>query len=292
MKKLLKSIILAFLLIPIQGCEQTENQFIKINEVSAWCIIGFDSLDRTPEERMDLLNEMGLKKYGFNRGKAEYGKLKHEFKLAKENDIEITSVFLWLNANKDSIGQLSESNEELLGYLEDTEQKPAIWVSFNNNFFENLDAESALEVAVNMIKYTKSRADELGCKLALYNHTGWFGNPLNQINIIKKINKEDISIVYNFHHSHDGVDEFIENVKIIKPYLSYVNLNGVKKGGPKILDLGKGDYEYEMINALRKEGYDGPWGILGHIKTEDVKVVLERNLEGLELLNKKFNENN
>lgn len=238
-----------------------------------------------------MLKEMGIKKYGYNRGKGEYDQMKKEFKLAKESDIEITSVFVWLNANRDSIGQLSKANKELLGHLKDVDQKPPIWVSFSNNYFKNLDDEKSLKVAVDMIKYIKSKADDLGCKLALYNHTGWFGKPQNQINIIKEVGQKDISIVYNFHHAHDDVNQFKENVKIIKPYLSYVNLNGVKKGGPKILDIGKGDYEYEMIKDLKEEGYDGPWGILGHIKTEDVKVVLERNIEGLKSLNIQFDKN-
>ncbi|MDO9634058.1 MAG: hypothetical protein Q7J05_03315 [Paludibacter sp.] len=58
----------------------------------------------------------------------------------------------------------------------------------------------------------------------------------------------------------------------------------MKQEGPKILPIGKGDYESEMINLLMKEGFDGPWGILGHIESEDVKKVLERNIEGLDSL--------
>ena len=176
----------------------------------------------------------------------------------------------------------------MLTQLKEVDQKPAIWVSFSNNYFENIDDQKSIQVAVDMIKYIKSRTDDLGCQLALYNHTGWFAKPQNQINIIKEIGLEDISMVYNFHHAQGDVDEFSESVKMIKPYLSYVNLNGVKKEGPKIVDIGKGDHEYEMINKLIKEGYDGPWGILGHIKTEDVKVVLERNIEGLKSLNTRF----
>ena len=38
-----------------------------------------------------------------------------------------------------------------------------------------------------------------------------------------------------------------------------------------------------MINTLLDEGYNGPLSILGHIKTEDVKKVLQRNIDGLSL---------
>ncbi|NNK71391.1 MAG: hypothetical protein HKO96_12995 [Flavobacteriaceae bacterium] len=59
----------------------------------------------------------------------------------------------------------------------------------------------------------------------------------------------------------------------------------MRKEGPEILTIGQGDQEAQMIKLLLDEGYNGPWSILGHIKTEDVKVVLDRNLNGLKSLN-------
>ena len=139
-----------------------------------------------------------------------------------------------------------------------------------------------------MIKFIKLKADELDCELALYNHHGWFGNPHHQVEILEQLDDASISLVYNFHHAQDYVDEFPDIAKKIAPHLSYVNLNGVKKHGPQILDIGEGDHEYEMILKLKEEGFDGPWGILGHIKDEDVKQVLDRNIKGIELLNSKY----
>jgi hypothetical protein len=43
-----------------------------------------------------------------------------------------------------------------------------------------------------------------------------------------------------------------------------------------------------MIKQLLDQGFNGPWGILGHIKTEDVQKVLERNIDGLNLMNSKI----
>ncbi len=71
--------------------------------------------------------------------------------------------------------------------------------------------------------------------------------------------------------------------------MSYVNINGIRKEGPQILTIGEGDFENEMINVLRDEGFDGPWGILGHIKSEDVQKVLERNMNGLKSLRPRTN---
>ncbi|MFK7757408.1 MAG: sugar phosphate isomerase/epimerase family protein [Flavobacteriales bacterium] len=267
------------------SCSNKVEELIDISEVSPWCILGFDSLDRTPEQRIALLHELGLKKYGFNKGKGYLSTMIQEFNLARENDIEITSVFLWLNASRDSVGKLSLSNQELLSNLTKVKQRPTVWLSFSNNFFEELNHKESISLSVEMIQFIKSEADEIGCKIALYNHHGWFGNPYNQVEILEKLNDESIGLVYNFHHGQEYVDEFPDIVKKIKPYLSFVNLNGVKKEGPQILPIGKGDFELEMIKTLKKEGFNGPWGILGHIKTEDVKEVLVRNIEGLKSLN-------
>ncbi len=276
------------LLVVFVACNNKVEELIKIDEVAPWCILGFDAMERTPEQRISMIKEMGLSKYGFNKGKGDLTTMIEEFNLASENEIEISSIFLWLNAKRDSIGKLSPANQELLNNLKKVDQKPVIWLSFSENFFENIDQNESLNLSVEMIKFIKLKADELDCELALYNHHGWFGNPHHQVEILEQLDDASISLVYNFHHAQDYVDEFPDIAKKIAPHLSYVNLNGVKKHGPQILDIGEGDHEYEMILKLKEEGFDGPWGILGHIKDEDVKQVLDRNIKGIELLNSKY----
>lgn len=288
MKNLIQTHLLVLIFAFLSSCKSTTEYSIDTKEVYPWAILGFDALDRTPQERIAMLNEMGFTKYGLNKGNGDLSTMIEEFKLASENDIEITSVFLWLNSKRDTIGKLSPANQELLSKLKKVKQKPVIWVSLSNNFFEEKDQEQALELSIEMLKFIKKKADESGCELAIYNHRGWFGNPHNQLEILKQLNNPSITMVYNFHHAHEYVDEFPEIAKKIKPYLSYVNLNGIKKEGPEILTIGNGDYEYEMIKSLIDEGYNGPWGIIGHIKTEDVRNVLARNMEGIELFNSKF----
>ena len=282
-------VILGLLLLFFCSCSNEVAYTFEVEDLSPWCILGFDSIDRTPEQRIRMLQEMGFTKYGYNKGKGHLHEMKEEFKLAKENNIEIVSIFLWLNAKRDSIGKLSPSNQELLRNLKEVAYKPTIWVSFSNNFFEERNDKESKDFAVEMLKFIKGKADEVGCNLALYNHHGWFGNPHNQVEIIEALNLDSLTMVYNFHHAQEYVDEFPAIAKKIKPYLSFVNLNGVKKEGPQILTIGEGDYEYEMIKNLQDEGFNGPWGILGHIKTEDVQKVLKRNIDGLTSLKSRKN---
>jgi hypothetical protein len=58
----------------------------------------------------------------------------------------------------------------------------------------------------------------------------------------------------------------------------------MKKGGPKIMTIGKGNLEKEMLHFLVKLGYKGPFGVLGHVKEEDVAFTLKKNLKGIQSL--------
>lgn len=288
MQKFVRVLGALFLLSFLISCSNQSAFPVQVEELSPWCILGFDSLDRTPTERIAMLKEMGFTKYGYNRGKGVFDEMQEEFKLAKENGIDINAVFLWLNAKRDTIGKLSPANQDLLNNLKKVDYKPTIWLSFSDNFFKDRSQDASVNYSIDMIQSIKTMADDIGCKLAIYNHHGWFGNPHHQVKILKTLNDPSIGMVYNFHHAHEYVDEFPQVVKKMIPYLSYVNLNGVKKEGPQILPIGEGDYELSMIQELLDQGYDGPWGILGHIKTDDVQKVLERNLHGLNLLHDKY----
>ena len=51
-----------------------------------------------------------------------------------------------------------------------------------------------------------------------------------------------------------------------------------------ILTLGEGDKELGMMQKLKASGFNGSIGIIGHTDNEDVKLVLERNIDGLKRL--------
>jgi len=207
-----------------------------------------------------------------------------ELTLANKNDIEVISVWLWLNVKRDSLGTLSLANERIFETIKKLKLQTTLWVSFSNNFFEGLTQEQSINRAIEMINFVNNKAEALGCKIALYNHKGWFGNPENQIEIIKALPQLNLSMIYNFHHAHEYLDDFPQIVKKIKPYLSAVNLNGKQKDGPKILPIGEGEFEKEMFDLLTVEGFNGPWGLLGHVENKDVKKVLEQNIDGYKSL--------
>jgi sugar phosphate isomerase/epimerase len=75
----------------------------------------------------------------------------------------------------------------------------------------------------------------------------------------------------------------------MKPFLHCLNLNGMNTGAnPKILALGKGEHDEEMLKVLLQSGYDGPIGILDHQNQVDAEESLRANLEGLKKLGTKL----
>ncbi len=180
------------------------------------------------------------------------------------------------------MGRLSPANERLFQNIDSAKLNTDIWLSFNNNYFDSLSPDKALEKGVDIVRYVADRAAGLQCKLVLYNHGSWFGQPENQINIIKALPGKDIGIAYSFHHAHPQLDRYPQLIEAMMPYLKAVNLNGMKREGPMILPINEGDKEQAMIKLLLEKGYLGPLGVLGHVDTLDVKEVLMKNLAGLE----------
>ncbi|MEB2778177.1 hypothetical protein SYJ56_22900 [Algoriphagus sp. D3-2-R+10] len=99
--------------------------------------------------------------------------------------------------------------------------------------------------------------------------------------ICEELDGNDVGIIFNFHHAHEMIDEFPELVPLMKSHLWVVNLNGMNAEGPKILPIGTGESEAEMLAVLKKNGFTGPFGILGHVEEADVELVLKENLNGL-----------
>jgi sugar phosphate isomerase/epimerase len=247
----------------------------------AWCIVPFDSKNRTPEQRIEMLRRLGFSQYAYDWRHQHLDSFASEIEIARRNRVNMAAVWLWIDKGSDKPGQLSEDNERMLSILKDSGLKTQLWVGFSHNYFDSLNEAGKVSAGVEMIKYIRGRTGNFVTKVGLYNHGDWFGNPLNQVKITQALKDANVGIVYNFHHAHTQVDGFSALVTTMKPYLLAVNINGMKRSGPQILPVGSGDEEKDMLKILVKSGYHGPIGILGHIETEDVEVVLKRNLDGL-----------
>ncbi|MEO7962270.1 MAG: TIM barrel protein [Ginsengibacter sp.] len=280
---------LAVLLFLISGINtkaqntSTENNLLfSKDNLLAWCIVPYDSKKRNAEERAAMLKELGITSFVYDWRALDLPNMEHEFATLKKYNIALKGVWFWVNGGKDQI--LDDANEMILKTLAKTNTKTELWVCFPNKYFEGMSDEEKIQKAVKTTQYIHERATEIGCTVALYNHEDWFGEPANEVKIIEASGFKDVGIIYNFHHGHSQVQDFDNILKVAKPYLTTVNLNGMKGDKFNILPLGEGDYELEMMEKLKTSGFAGDIGIIGHTDNEDVKVVLERNLTGLKKL--------
>ncbi len=276
-------LIAAFAILMLPNCQNTKINRINMDNYFAWCIVPFDNQERSPEQRIEMLKELGFEAYAYDWREKHLPEMARELQLAKERNINVVAVWMWIDS-QDAAGNLSENNQKVLEALAETQLKTQIWVSFPESYFNDLNEEQKIEKAAEMISYVSLEAEDLGCRVGLYNHGGWFGKPENLVNIIESMPRLDIGIVFNFHHAHNMIDEFPELVQIMIPHLWAVNLNGMNPDGPKILPIGKGEKEADMIAVLEEKGFHGPYGILGHVEDADVKKILNENLKGLKVI--------
>ena len=288
--KLHKILLAALCVLLLQACKlkQVRNElkpsvFNKTNLIP-WSIVSFNVKERAPKERIEMLQRLGFNRYAYGNRPQHLSTMKEEWELAKENNITIDAVWLYVNLAKDKPHALKPESEALFANLKTVGLKTQIWIGFEPTYFEGLTEEASLEQTVNMVSYLSKRANALGCKIALYNHGGWFGNPENQIKIIKALPNENIGVIFNFHHAHENLKDYSKNIKMLMPYLWCVNLNGMKKEGPKIITIGQGNLEKDMIKQLLDLKYNGPFGILGHVKGGDPEIILNDNFNGLQRL--------
>lgn len=266
----------------IQGTKIKSDMLFSRENLLAWCIVPYDSKKRNSEERALMLKELGITSFAYDWREPDLPNMETEFATLKKYNIRLKSVWFWVTGEKDQL--LDDANETILKTLAKTNTKTELWVSFPAKYFEGVPAEEKIQKAAKAIQYIHKRASEIGCTIALYNHEDWFGEPANEVKIIEASGLKNVGIVYNFHHGHKQMDDFDNILKVTKPYLSTVNLNGMKGTEFEIRTLGEGDRELELMKKLKASGYNGSIGIIGHTENEDVKLVLQRNLAGLKKL--------
>lgn len=260
--------------------EPPKDLFAQDNLV-AWCVVPFDAKKRTPAERVEMLKQLGFKKYAYDWRAEHLPTFDEEVGLLKKAGIELTAV--WFPAN------LGADAKKLLDVIKKHEVKTQLWVTMGDP--AGADRAAKVEATAKVIRPIAEEAGKLGCSIGLYNHGRWFGEPENQIAVIESLKLKNVGIVYNQHHGHDHLDRFPELLKTMKPHLLALNLNGMVKDGEKlgkkILPLGAGDLDAELLKVIRDSGYAGPIGILGHTQ-DDAAARLADNLGGLTWLKAKL----
>lgn len=265
------------------GQRSSENIFRNDNLV-AWCIVPFDSQKRSPQQRTEMLEKMGIRKLAYDYRAEHVPQFDEEIEQLKKHSIELTAW--WFPT------QLNDEAKLILRTLERHGVKTQLWVTGSGTATNSPTEQRERIVAeANRIRPIAEAAAKIGCSVALYNHGGWFGEPENQLAIIEELKLSNVGIVYNLHHGHDHLNRFPELLAKMKPSLMALNLNGmIPRGdqiGQKIVPLGAGSLDGQLLKTIRESGYHGPIGILNHTDN-DAEARLLDNLDGLRWLEKQL----
>ncbi|HIG80871.1 MAG TPA: hypothetical protein EYQ62_04345 [Verrucomicrobiales bacterium] len=243
------------------------------DKLVAWCIVPFDAKQRGPAARAKMLTRLGLKRVAYDWRTQHVKEFEEEILQYKKHGLEFFAFW--------------SVHEEAFRLFEKHKLHPQIWKTLPSPKADSQEARvaAAAKAMLPLVERTK----KLGCKLGLYNHGGWGGEPANLVAVCQYLRKhheaKHVGIVYNLHHGHEHIADFEKSLRQMKPYLLCLNLNGMNDGAkPKILQLGRGQHEVAMIAIIRNVGYAGPIGILDHRIDTDAEIALRENLEGLKMI--------
>jgi len=253
--------------------------FAKSNLV-AWCIVPFDAKKRGPEERAAMLDQLGLKRLAYDYRAEHIPTFDAEIAALKKHGIELTAW--WFPTT------LNDEARQIVEVCRRNQVSPQLWVTGGGAPTKSAAEQATrVEAEAKRIAEIAVAAKGIGSTVGLYNHGSWFGEPENQIAIIERLKRDGITnvgIVYNQHHGHDHLARFPALLAIMKPHLLVLNLNGMTAGGDqaglKILPIGQGALDLEMLTTVQLSGWQGPIGILNHTD-EDAEARLRDNLQGL-----------
>lgn len=246
------------------------------NQLVAWCIVPFDARKRGPAERAQMVADLGLKRVAYDWRAEHIPQFEREIQEYHKRDIEFFAFWSW--------------HDSLAPLIEKYDVHPQIWLTNPSPSAES-QAEKIKLAATHFLPLVQ-KTRQLGCKLGLYNHGGWGGEPENLVAVCKYLrehhNADHVGIVYNFHHGHEHISDFPASFRAMQPYLLCLNLNGMDypQATPfrKILPLGEGTNEASMIQTVLDNGYQGPVGILDHRNELDAQESLSLNLKGLQAI--------
>jgi sugar phosphate isomerase/epimerase/cytochrome c2 len=265
---------------PLIAAEPDSTGLFARKNLVAWCIVPFDSKKRGPEERAAMLEKLGFTHFAYDYRAEHIPTFDAEIEALKRHHVELSAW--WFP------GSLNDEAKMTLAVFAKHKVTPQLWVTGGGGpAKDEADQRARVVAEAARIRPIAEAAAAVGCKVALYNHGGWFGEPENQIAIIQELKLDNVGIVYNLHHGHDHLSRFPELLQKMKPYLYTLNLNGMvndgERKGQKILQLSEGDLDLKLLKTIRDSGYAGPIGILGHTQ-DDAEERLQDNLDGLDWL--------
>lgn len=252
--------------------------------VAAWCIVPYDAKHRGPVERAEMLQRLQLTKLAYDYRDEHIPTFETEVNAMREHNIAI--VAWWFPVTLDPTAR------KILNVIETHRLTTQLWVSgWESEATKAMSQTERVRHETERLRPIVTEAKRLGCKVGLYNHGGWFGEPDNQLAVLAELRRDgltNVGLVYNFHHGHAHIAQFPALWSRMQRDVLAVNLNGMfadgEATGRKIVPLSQGADELAMMRVIDRSGWRGLVGVLNHQPDVDAEAALALNLAGLEKL--------
>jgi sugar phosphate isomerase/epimerase len=251
--------------------------------LTAWCVVPFDAKKRGPEARAEMLRRLGFENFAYDWRSKDVPTFDAEVEALHKYGIRL--VAWWFPTEAGDPNALT-----ILEVIKRHGIHPQLWVMGSGSPTKT-EAERAqrTEQEAERIRKIVELAAPYGCTVELYNHNGWFGQPDNQVAVIKRLKQKGVGgvgMVYNFSHGHADIADFPAIWNRIHHYVVAVNVSGMVTSG-RLIPPSQGDKELDMLRTIQHSGWRGPIGLIAE-QGGDAEVTLSNNLRGLDWLSKEI----
>lgn len=237
-----------------------------------------DDNHRTAKAQAEMLKELGYA--GIACG--ELGGLSEMLKELDRNGLKMFAIYTGVRIDPD--GQKYDPQlKQVIKLLKG--RGTIIWL-FIQSKKHKLSSPDGDPRAVETIREIADVAHESGLKVALYPHTGfWLERVEDAVRLVKKINRRNVGATFNLCHwlKVDEEKSMESRLKLAMPYLSVVSINGADSGGDNwkqlIQTLDRGSFDIrKFLKTLKALGYIGPIGLQGYGIGGDAHENLRRSM--------------
>ncbi len=146
------------------------------NNLVAWCIVPFDAVHRGPVERAQMLKRLGITMLAYDWRDRDIPDFDREVAALAKYRIKLQAF--WLASGPDPASD--KGVRAVLDLLKRRRVRTEIWYMFQPPAgFDQLSQENKVAEAAKAVKYLAVEAQKLRCRVGIYNHEGWYGEPEN-----------------------------------------------------------------------------------------------------------------
>jgi len=254
-----------------------------VDTLAAWCVVPYDDRERTPAERAQVLATLGIDALAWDWRDEHAAQLGEQADALAAQNLALAAI--WAPVPD---GVISRALEEQVRQASGRGLTPQLWACAEFGVPGPVTETGDPRAYADRLEGLARLADGNGMTLALYNHLGWFGEPLNQLRVLDELASRGFAntgMAYMQHHGHAHIDHFAELWPQFQHAVVALGLNGMRDGAHwghgKVLPYGHGPRDLELAKVIDGSGWHGLTAVIGHTM-DPIEHRLADDLAGLD----------